>query len=779
MKKFLLIILSLVLTLGFADAQVSQSRNSIGGSSSGNNSRSGLRGGAKSDSLSSHSNKDKEIPKGRKVWTVDERFGDIRPAAIDTVTHMFMNTIFTDGLRGEYNFTGNLGAPRINRIFSERKMYEDQFMFMQPYDYFAQDPSEFLFTNTYSPLANLTYNFCGNRTNGEDHFQAKYGVNVNKQLGFGFDINYLYGRGYYSDQSTSLFHGGLYGYYHGERYQAHLLLTSNKQKIFENGGITNDLFITNPESFDDNYATSEIPTILSDNWNRNSNQHIFLTHRYNIGFNRKVPMSEKEIEMKKFAMQSEKDNAARKAAEERRKNGEEVDEDKLKKEMEAASTGRPDNAKVAGNEPAAEEAKKNNREVMDLATSDSLNALKKKAAEEEQWMKDEYVPVTSFIHTLRLDNYERIYQAHRSPNNFYAEDFYAGGDVIGGDSIFDKTKHFRLRNTLAMSMLEGFNKWMMAGIKLYAKSDLRHYTLPNEFGKAVAYNDHNLSVGGQLSKTQGNTLHYNVTGETCLLGDEQTQVKIDGSADLNFKLFGDTLTLAASGFFHTQKPSYYLRHYHSRHFWWDENLSMMTHTRLQGLFRYQKTRTTLRASVDELTDYTYIGETYTPVTSGGMTDYNLRVRQSSDAISLLTLDLGQDLTFGPLNWESKITLQKSTKQDVLPVPLVNIYTNLFLKFRIAKVLQTELGADMRYFTKYTAPDYAPSLGQFVVQENAEKIQTGNYPFINAYANFNLKGTRFFIMYSRAYSSAGNSFTVPHYPVNPGTLRIGLSWDFYN
>ena len=49
------------------------------------------------DSLGS----DKEIPVGIKVWTVDTRFGDRKPAQVDTLSHMFMNTIFTSGLRGE------------------------------------------------------------------------------------------------------------------------------------------------------------------------------------------------------------------------------------------------------------------------------------------------------------------------------------------------------------------------------------------------------------------------------------------------------------------------------------------------------------------------------------------------------------------------------------------------------------------------------------------------------------------------------------------------------
>jgi hypothetical protein len=50
------------------------------------------RGGKnKIDSLGS----DKEIPKGIKVWTIDKRFGDRTDAVLDTIPHMFMNSIFT------------------------------------------------------------------------------------------------------------------------------------------------------------------------------------------------------------------------------------------------------------------------------------------------------------------------------------------------------------------------------------------------------------------------------------------------------------------------------------------------------------------------------------------------------------------------------------------------------------------------------------------------------------------------------------------------------------
>ena len=728
---------------------------------------------------------DKEIPKGIKVWTVDERFGDIRKAELDTVPHMFMNTIFGTGLRGEYNTLGNVGTPRINRVFIDRQD-DGQFLFTQPYDYFVKPVSTFHFTNTLSPFTNLTYNTAGNRTNGEDHFTAKFGVNAGKRLGVGFNFEYIYGRGYYQNQSTSHFNYTMYGSYLGDRYQAHLLFSTNHQKVTENGGITDDNFVLHPESFDDNFATNEIPTVLENNWNRNDNQHVFLSHRYNVGFKRKVKMTEEEIKAKKFAMEAKRDSEERKRREEERRKaedeGRDFNEDNVKEKKTYA--GRPSDAKIAGNEPTATDSigKGGRINVDSKEMADSLAKVSAKAAADTMWMKDEYVPVTSFIHTMKLDNYKRIYQAYNTPADFYADNYVAG--PYAGDSIYDKTSHLRLQNTFAISMLEGFNKWAKAGVKAFVTSDLRRFVLPSSDSNTAttSYNEHNLSVGGQLSKTEGKTLHYNVTAETWLLGEDLGQLKIDGAVDLNFPLFGDTVTLAAKGFFHRNNPTFYYRHYHSRHFWWDNtSLSKELHSRVEGLFSYRKTNTTLRVAFDEIQNYTYLAMGYNIADDHSRKGNTMEVRQKGGAITLLTLSLAQNFKLGPLNWENVITYQKSTDNDVLPVPDLNIYTNLYLRFKIAQVLKCDFGADGRYFTKYYAPDYSPALGQYAVQTGDNRVQTGNYPLVNIYANFHLKHTRFFVMMSHVNAGSGNRqyFLTPHYPLDQRVFRFGLSWNFFN
>lgn len=716
----------------------------------------------KADSLGT----DKEIPKGIRVWTIDRRFGDIRQALPDTLSPMFMNSIFTTGLRGEYNTTGNLGAPRQNRIFIDRRR-EGEFIFTQPYDFFLTPIEDFHFTNTLSPFTNLSFNTCGDRLTGEDHFTAKFGVNAGKRLGLGFKFDYIYGRGYYASQSTSHFNYTMYGSYLGDRYQAHFRLTTNHQKVAENGGITSDDYVTHPELFSESFATSDIPTVLDRNWNRNESQQVFLSQRYSLGFNRKVKMTAEEIEARKFAMAAKKDQQKRDAKEKARLEAEERGEDfdeaeyerKLQREGAVPLSGRPDDAQAPGTQP--------------------LGTQSQPAPADTTWMKNEYVPVTSFIHTLDFNLYKRIYQAYDTPADFYANT-YDVAEALGGDSIYDKTRHYSLRNTLAVSLLEGFNKWAKAGVKAFATHEMRHFTLPDA-GGTRSWNEQNVFVGGQISKESGRTLHYSATAQFGVAGEEAGAVEVDASMDMNFRLFGDTVSLRADGFFHRTKPVFYYEHYQSRHYFWDnENLDDITHSRIAGTLSWAKTRTRVRVAFDQISNYTYMGLKYAVGEDGQRTGNEVNVRQSGGSISLFTVQLMQDFRLGPLCWDNVVTYQKSS-DDALPVPELNVYTNLYLRFKIARVLRCDLGADLRYFTKYYAPDYAPGLGQYAVQEGEGRVQTGGYPIANVYANFHLKHTRFFIMMSHINAGKGNReyFLTPHYPINESVLRFGLSWNFFN
>ena len=762
-----------------ANGNVTQSYNADGTTNNFNPNRR--------DSLGSN----KEVPKGVWAWTVDRKFGDITPCELDTMPHLYQNSIYNTGLDGEYNSLGSNYTTRLNRIFIDRRP-TSQFYFVDGYDYMRKEPEQFHFLNTLSPYTNISYDNCGNQQDGEDHIDAKFAVNANKRLGFGFDLDYFYARGYYKNQSQSHFRATLFGSYRGDRYQMHLLAQAYQHKSTESGGITNDNYITHPELYTEQFTENEIPTVLEKNWNRNKSQHLFLSHRYNIGFYRKVKMTDDEIKARQFAAASAKQHANDKKDGED-KEGKSPRGMRDKKIVSDAPTGRPADAKIMGREPVAgapqPQPADSARVKIDSAESlDSALAVRHEEDSLGALMKREYVPVTSFIHALDINNYDRIYQANATPDNYYANTYYdldnEGGST--GEGMYDQYKLTTIKNTFALALLEGFNRYMKAGLKGFISYENRNYQMPALESGATAYHlerhtEYDLTVGGLLSKTQGHTFHFNVGAEIGLAGADPGRMDLNFSTDLNFPLFGDTVRLAAKAQFTRRTPYYFLENYHSKHLWWNNSLSPETRTHLEGVFSYDKTRTTVRVAIDEIQNYTYFGMSY-DYNEKGRTALTAGVYQEATNINVLSLQVKQDFTLGPLNWDNIVTYQNASIKSVLPLPTLNLFSNLYLKFKIAKVLTVELGGCLTYFTAYEAPDYLPQISQFAIQKNANsKVEIGNYPFVDVYANMHLKRARFFIAMSHVNATSGTKayFLTPHYPTNTRVLRLGVSWNFYN
>ena len=642
------------------------------------------------------------IPIGLYSWKIDSRFGNVTVVPVDTLTHAFQNTNDTGGMTGQYNYLGNLGSPRLSRLFFDRRD-ASQFFFTDPYDLTVLRPEDIIFTNTLSPFTNLSYYKTFDSRNGEERFKSYFAINANKRFGIGFYIDYLYGRGLYASQSTAFFNGGLFASYRGDKYNMHFVFNNDNLKMAENGGIADDRYITNPLDMAEGkkeYKSYDIPTNLNKVWNHNTSYHVFMTQRYNLGFH---------------------------------------------------------------------------KEKTDSVAKDSVRIIQ------------EFVPVTSFIHTLQVDLNGRKYISYDDEQN----QKYFEHNYLGNDSI-DKTRRSSIKNTIGISLHEGFNKWAKAGLTAFMSYEYRNFTLtdttdvPKE-RRLEHYKESVLSIGGQLSKRQGKLLHYNVLGELAIAGEDAGQFNIEGNGDLNIPLFGDTVRLEANAFIKNQNPVFYFRHFHSKHYWWNhDDLSKIMRTRLEGKLSFDKWGTTLRAGVENIKNYTYLANTSVPVkdSEGKILSFknNAAVEQYTGNIQVLSAVLQQKFKFGILHLDGEVAYQKSSKQDILPLPELSMYGNLYIKTGLAKkVLQLELGADVRYFTKYYAPDYSPAIGQFYNQNPEDKIEIGSYPIINVYANLHLKRTRFFVMMYHINQGSGSSryFLAPHYPVNPKMIKFGLSWNFFD
>lgn len=688
--------------------------------------------------------KDRQIPIGQFQWTIDRRFGNITPAVNrDTLVHNYQSFNNTDGYNGEYSMLGNLGSPRLSRIYLHRQEQLDAepFMVLRPYSFFRDNIQDFQFTNTLSPITNLSYHSCGTKQNGEDRVRANFASNINKESGLGFKLDYLYGRGYYNSSATSQFGATVFGYHHGERYNIHAWINANHAKTAENGGIEDDRYIRDPQSFPQKFGSADIPTTLIDTWNRNDDQTYHLTHRYNLGFERDI-----------------------------------VIPDSLKPKMPADSELLLD---VSDS-------------VRLIARADSTYMTVLIDSLHQNWQSKqitprEFIPVSSIIHTLQIRHLRHTFYANNASSKYYTNLYY--GNL---SNIEDKANAFQVRNTLGLAMREGFNKWVPMGLTLFATHDFTQHRLPQVITPDSIvlgnYGENNISVGGELSKTQGKLLHYNALAEFTLLGENIGDVNVDGRLDLNFPVSRrDTMTLEAHAFIKNENPNFFYRHHHSQFAWWDNtDLKHEQKYRVEGSLRLPRTHTSLTVGFENVTNYTYFGMqntlTGTDATSVLAADYShdVAVRQHSGSLQVFSATLRQDFNAGVLHWENEVTYQKSSAQDILPLPQVNVYSNLYLLFRIAKVLRVQMGGDVRYFTSYYAPDYSPAISQFAVQDASQpRIKIGNYPILNAYVNLHLKHCRIYVSCNHVNAGTGHMFLAPHYPINPMTIHFGLSWNFFN
>ena len=678
------------------------------------------------------------IPPTLYMWKLSETLGNRTIVPADTLALNFQNTNLVGGMTGEYNFLGNLGSPRLSRIFFNRQDDEPT-LFMAPYSSFFVRPDQVFFTNSNVPYTNLTYYKAGNKVNGEERFKSYFSVNVNKRLAFGFNFDYLYGRGYYANQSTSHFNAGLFGSYIGERYQIQAVYNNFFMKMNENGGIANDGYITRPDTMAEGkkeYSSTTIPVKMEQTSNRNKDFYVYLTQRYRLGFKRRVLKEEAQNN----SVQQRFSPAAPTTS--------------------IASSIAPADS-LATDSLATDSLPANNLAMGDNLSLDSLNS--NHALPEDTNFVEEFVPVTSFIHTFKIERARHKYQSVSTPD----ENAYYNKQGVSRDS----TTAFSVKNVFGIALLEGFNRYAKAGLTGYISHKFSRYDLMNADSMTVdRFTEQEIYVGGELAKRQGKTLHYSIDGEVGIMDKAMGQFRVNGNMDLNFRLWKDTVNLIIRGFVKNTLPSFYMRHYHSNlHVWDNDNMEKEFRTRVEGELNIDRWGTNLRAGVENVKNYTYLNQKAVP-------------EQNSGNIQILSATLKQNFRAGIFHLDNEVTWQKSSNETVLPLPQISVYSNLYLLTKLAKkVLTVQLGADVRYFTKYNAPAYTPSIQQFHLQPENDQVEIGGYPIVNVYANLHLKRTRLFAMYSHVNQGMGtrNSFLVPHYPINPNLLRIGVSWNFYD
>jgi hypothetical protein len=421
------------------------------------------------------------------------------------------------------------------------------------------------------------------------------------------------------------------------------------------------------------------------------------------------------------------------------------------------------------------------------------NVTYRERDEEGKWVKKdsikiEYVPVTTFRHIFEVNNTTKRY-IEKNVSQSIMPNIYRNPNTT-----HDSTACLTIKNTLAVTFEEEFNTLLQFGAMVYAMNETQRHTsaieqldkglIPPLWDHSVtntlsyyAYRmpdtlygerwTNNTFIGGSLYKHRGKHVHYGFDGNICLLGYKLGEFQVNGHVDAGFRLGKDSLTIAAKAYFKNETPDFYLQHYRSNHYYWTNNFNKTYRLYVGGEVAYPTKwlKPKLNISFENIAQHIYFDTDGMP-------------KQVNGNIQVLAANLQLHVTTPWINLENHVVYQYSSSNK-LPLPTLTLYHNLYYHGCWFKALDTQIGVDMRFFTKYYAPILNPALGQFCIQE---KEQVGNYPVINAYANFYVRSLRLklFVQYQHLNASFMNKqyFEMPGYPMGPDMFRAGIAWHFY-
>jgi len=603
-----------------------------------------------------------------KAKKIEDRFGIADSITVDTIPTDFPDKNLLDSYSIANAYNGNMGSPVQSKIFFDRTQ-KTNFLFSTPYDPYVYAVSNLPFYNTKTPYSNITYLSSYPAEQAEERTKILLSINANKRTNLTGMFDYLYNRGRYMNQSNKGLVASLYGSYAGKHYSAYGALLFQNFKNYENGGLSNTDYVTDPSTYSQ-YTSITMPVNLTGAQSGYRTMTFFYNHKYSLGFNKVVTVK--------------KDST-----------------------------------------------------------------------------REEFIPVTSFIHTLKVQSDVKRFRESSVDTAFYAHTY------LNKTAHSDTVAYLSVRNTFAVQMDEKFNRLLKFGLTAFIENEINRY-MNLAANDLLSYKwEQNTRVGGILAKNEGRIYRYNLQGNLVIVGPKIGDFELSGRVGGYFTLWKDSVALKAMARVRDTSASYFWEHYYSNHFIWENNFDKEFQTYIGGSIELPKRHLKIGLQVANNTNYLYFNSNAMPT-------------QATGSVQVVALDASLDFHFNRhFALENKGVYQVSSNQDVIPLPALSLYNNLYYHTKLFSVLKVQLGISSHFHTAYYAPAYMPATGQFYIQ-NTTKV--GNYPLASAYANFHLKQTRFFVEYyhvNQGWMSKQDYFSMPNYPLNPTTMKIGISVNFYN
>ncbi|MCU4156062.1 putative porin [Carboxylicivirga sp. A043] len=388
------------------------------------------------------------------------------------------------------------------------------------------------------------------------------------------------------------------------------------------------------------------------------------------------------------------------------------------------------------------------------------------------------LPVSTIFHTLKFDQGKREYQIDDLESYYITDSPYYPNIYRDSLQTRDSTLYNNLVNTFQIKFNEEANSLLRFGLRAYITNDIMYYKFPgqttygldDENKGIINYQTRdttlvNSAIGGQIFKNLGKNFWWNAGLKFYFQGYRAGDSEITGNLNSQFRIHKDTAGFFANGGIYLRQPELFENQYFSNHLQWKEDFNQVKSVRIRGGIRIPTRRIEISGGANIVTEHIYWNASGLPI-------------QTSTVVQVLSARLKKHFKLGRIHSVNDIIAQYTSHDEYIPVPKLALYNSTYYQNTLFKVLHFQIGFDARYNSKYYAPMYMPATGQFVNQRT-EKV--GDYPFIDVFANFQLKRARIYVKFDHVNEGYPNEpyYTSYQYPGNPRSLKFGVSWNFYD
>jgi len=285
----------------------------------------------------------------------------------------------------------------------------------------------------------------------------------------------------------------------------------------------------------------------------------------------------------------------------------------------------------------------------------------------------------------------------------------------------------------------------------------------------------NSMLKGALGYQFSDRIDFDLKVNQIVVGHNFGDYLYEAKADIGLSERVGKVTLSA--YSQNKSPEYVFERMHYTYHQWERSFDK---TKTQNLaFSYQNKVLGFNGKAEYflINNYLYFKEVDNPSND----DKLFRAIEPAQlgSLNLLKISVGQKFRFKRFTLDNLLVYQKSDQQEVLAMPEVYTWHSLYYGNTLYKVMDFNIGMDVKFNTPFRSPSYAINAGQFYNDNVGLEFST--YPIMDVWATATIRRVNMFLSYNfiNQHFYPKGYYTVRRYPMNDANIRFGLVWRFYD